>query len=75
LKKRLGLGPRSSVFEIASNDGYLLQHSCRWEFPSLASSRQQMSRKAAIANKVPTLVEFFGLELAHRWSPKAGEQI
>ena len=26
IAQRLGLGPRSQVFELASNDGYLLQH-------------------------------------------------
>ena len=26
IKERLGLGPSSQVFEVASNDGYLLQH-------------------------------------------------
>jgi len=32
---RLGLGPTSSVVELASNDGYLLQHFIARGIPSL----------------------------------------
>jgi len=64
--KRLGLGPRSSVFEIASNDGYLLQHFLPMGIPVLGIEPAANVAEAAIAKKVPTLVEFFGTELARR---------
>ena len=64
--KRLGLGPRSSVFEIASNDGYLLQHFLPMGIPVLGIEPAANVAEAAMANNVPTLVEFFGTELAHR---------
>src|SRR5262245_29782305 len=35
IKGRLGLGPSSQVFEIASNDGYLLQHFSSLDIPAI----------------------------------------
>jgi hypothetical protein len=64
--KRLGLGPRSNVFEIASNDGYLPQHFLPMGIPVLGIEPAANVAEAAIAKKVPTLVEFFGTELARR---------
>ncbi len=43
--KRFRLGANSQVVELASNDGYLLQHFLPLSIRSLASSRQQMSRR------------------------------
>lgn len=64
IAKRLGLGPRSNVFELASNDGYLLQHFLPMGIPILGIEPAANVAEAAIARKVPTLVEFFGRDVA-----------
>ena len=43
ITERFGLGPTSQVFEIASNDGYLLQHFLPLNIPVLASSQPPTS--------------------------------
>ena len=59
--ERLGLGPDSFVVEVASNDGYLLQHSRRARHPRRwASSRRPTSRRWPRAKGVPTEVMFLG---------------
>ena len=66
IKDRLGLGPASQVFEIASNDGYLLQHFLPLNVPVTGIEPAVNVAEAARKRNVPTLVEFFGLELAKR---------
>ena len=61
---RLGLGPTSSVVELASNDGYLLQHFVARGIPSLGIEPARNVAAAAEARGVPTLTEFFGRDLA-----------
>jgi hypothetical protein len=63
---RFGLGPNSSVVEIASNDGYLLQHFLPLGVPVLGVEPAANVAEAARCKNVPTLVEFFGLSLARR---------
>jgi SAM-dependent methyltransferase len=63
---RLGLGKTSQVFEIASNDGYLLQHFLPLNIPVLGIEPAANVAEAARGRNVPTLVEFFGLDLARR---------
>ena len=64
-----GLGPDSLVVEIASNDGYLLRHYLRAEIPVLGvEPATNVARVAREQYGVPTLCEFFGLELARRLS-------
>jgi SAM-dependent methyltransferase len=63
---RLGLGSKSEVFEIASNDGYLLQHFLPFGVPVLGIEPAANVADAALRKNVPTLVEFFGLNLARR---------
>jgi SAM-dependent methyltransferase len=61
------LGPQSLVVEIASNDGYLLQHYQREGIPVLGIEPARNVAKVAIAERgIPTLVEFFGRDLAQR---------
>jgi SAM-dependent methyltransferase len=63
--RRLGSG--SLVVEIASNDGYLLQYYQRAGIPVLGIEPARNVAKVAVAERgVPTLVEFFGRELAER---------
>jgi hypothetical protein len=64
IKTRLHLGPKSQVFEIASNDGYLLQHFLRLGVPVTGIEPAANVAEAARQKNIPTLVEFFGLTLA-----------
>ena len=66
IKTRLGLGAKSQVFEIASNDGYLLQHFLPLGIPVTGIEPAANVAEAARQKNIPTLVEFFGLELAQR---------
>nr|WP_293249470.1 class I SAM-dependent methyltransferase [Panacagrimonas sp.] len=57
---RFGLGAGSKVMEIASNDGYLLQHFVAAGVPVLGIEPAANVGKAAIDKGVPTLTRFFG---------------
>lgn len=61
---RLGLGTDSFVVEIASNDGYLLRNFVEKGIPVLGIDPARNVAEVAIANGVPTVVEFFGTDLA-----------
>ena len=61
---RLGLGPSSLVFEIASNDGYLLQHFVKGGVPVLGIEPAANVAKVAVDKGIPTLVRFFGVDTA-----------
>jgi hypothetical protein len=63
---RLELNERSFVVELASNDGYLLQHFVDRGIPCLGVEPARNVAAAAEARGVPTLVEFFGLLSARR---------
>ncbi len=58
--QRFGLGPASQVMEIASNDGYLLQHFKRAGIPCLGIEPAANVAQAAIEKGIPTTVRFFG---------------
>jgi len=57
---RFGLDRNSKVMEIASNDGYLLQHFVARGIPVLGIEPAANVAEAAIAKGVPTTVRFFG---------------
>ena len=61
---RLGLGPGSLVVELASNDGYLLQHFLPLDVPVIGIEPAANVARVAIDNGIPTHVDFFGVELA-----------
>ncbi len=61
---RLHLGRDSFVVEVASNDGYLLQHFVKMGIPVLGIEPAANVAKVAIAKGVPTLVKFFGAATA-----------
>jgi hypothetical protein len=63
---RFGLGADSLVVELASNDGYLLQHFVRRAIPTLGIDPAANVAEAARARGVETIVDFFGTELARR---------
>jgi SAM-dependent methyltransferase len=63
---RFDLGPSNQIVEIASNDGYLLQYFVERELPVLGIEPAANVAAAAQERGIPTLVEFFGTELATR---------
>jgi hypothetical protein len=62
--ERFNLNGHSRVVEIASNDGYLLQHFVNKDIPALGIEPAANVARAAVDRGVPTLVEFFGTKLA-----------
>ena len=64
MTERLHLGPDSLVVELASNDGYLLQHFVGRGIPSLGVEPAAAVAGAAVERGVPTLVKFFGEDTA-----------
>jgi SAM-dependent methyltransferase len=69
---RLGLSSESLVVEVASNDGYLLQHFLPKGIPVLGIDPAANVAKAAEERGVPTLVDFFGRDLAKRLVAERG---
>jgi predicted TPR repeat methyltransferase len=66
IRERLALERTSQVFEIASNDGYLLQHFLPFGVPVTGIEPATNVADVARRKNIPTLVEFFGLDLARR---------
>src|SRR5687768_9633294 len=64
--ERFGLDGHSSILEIASNDGYLLQYFHQRGIPVLGVEPASNVAEVAITKGIPTLVEFFGGELGRR---------
>ena len=60
---QLGLGPRSLVVEIASNDGYLLKNILGAGIPCLGIEPTASTAAAAEALGIPVVREFFGESL------------
>ena len=66
IAKRLGLGGQSLAVELASNDGYLLQHFLPLGVPVLGIEPAVNVAQVAIDKGIPCVTEFFGVELAKR---------
>ncbi|MDZ4722480.1 MAG: class I SAM-dependent methyltransferase [candidate division Zixibacteria bacterium] len=64
ITKRLGLTTSSHVVELASNDGYLLQHFLPLGIPILGIEPAANVAKAAVERGVDTRVLFFGEQTA-----------
>ena len=64
--ERLGLGADSFVVEVASNDGYLLQHAVARGIRSLGIEPAANVAEAAVARGVPTEVMFLGEETGRK---------
>jgi hypothetical protein len=64
IQNRLELGADDLVVELASNDGYLLQHFVGTDIPILGIDPAENVAVAAEERGVPTLVSFFGRETA-----------
>ena len=69
----LGLDARSQVVELASNDGYLLQHFVARGIPALGIEPAGNVAEVAIRKGVRTVVKFFGENTARELAA-AGEQ-
>jgi 2-polyprenyl-3-methyl-5-hydroxy-6-metoxy-1,4-benzoquinol methylase len=72
MRERFGLGRHSQVMEIASNDGYLLQHFVAQGVPVLGIEPAENVGRAAIQKGVRTINCFFGRESARRIQAEYG---
>jgi SAM-dependent methyltransferase len=61
---RFALNANSFVVEVASNDGYLLQYFVKRNVPVLGIEPAANVAKVAVEKGVPSLVRFFGAQLA-----------
>jgi len=67
LVRSRNLNNTSLVVEVASNDGYLLQYYRREGIPALGiEPATNIAHVAEVERGIPTLCEFFGVELAER---------
>jgi SAM-dependent methyltransferase len=64
--KRFGLNKGSSVVEIASNDGYLLQYFKKYDIPVLGIEPAANTADVALANGIPTEIAFFDRSYAEK---------
>jgi hypothetical protein len=64
ITRRMRLGRDSLVVEVASNDGYLLQHFLPLGIPVLGIEPAANVAKVAVEKGIPTRVDFFGTRLA-----------
>ena len=70
--ERFGYDRGSQVVELASNDGYLLQYFVELGVPVLGVEPCANVARAAEERGIPSLVEFFGLELGRRLRAERG---
>lgn len=70
--ERFAIGPNSKVMEIASNDGYLLQHFHKKGIPVLGIEPARNVARIAIEKGIPTTVKFFGKKTATEISQENG---
>ncbi|RED57582.1 class I SAM-dependent methyltransferase [Cohnella lupini] len=64
--RQFQLNEASKVVEIASNDGYLLQYFQQQHIPVLGIEPAANVAKEAKEKGIPTIVDFFGTELAQK---------
>jgi SAM-dependent methyltransferase len=72
MRSDFGIGSGSFVVELASNDGYLLQHFVASGVRCLGVEPAASVAKAAIAKGIPTVVRFFGTATAKDLRAKEG---
>ncbi|MBM4197398.1 MAG: class I SAM-dependent methyltransferase [Gammaproteobacteria bacterium] len=72
MQREQGIGPNSFVVELASNDGYLLQHFVAAGVRCLGVEPTAGTAQAAIGKGIPTEVKFFGTALAERLRAEKG---
>jgi SAM-dependent methyltransferase len=71
--ERFGIGPGSRVVEIASNDGYLLQHLLARGVSVLGVEPAANIAATAVTKGIPTVTKFFGSRLAQELSAQFGQ--
>src|SRR5215471_20038980 len=72
MTERLGLTQASLVTEVASNDGYLLQHFAAQGIPVLGVEPAANVAEAARARGIPTEVQFLGPQTGHEIARQHG---
>lgn len=72
MRDRFAIDRSTKVVEIASNDGYLLQHFVEMGIPVLGFEPAANVAKAAIEKGVPTTVRFFGTATARAVAEEHG---
>jgi SAM-dependent methyltransferase len=70
--ERQGLGPGSRVVEVASNDGYLLQHVLARGIPAQGVEPARNIAAVATSKGIPTLNAFFGRATAEQLVERSG---
>jgi SAM-dependent methyltransferase len=70
--RRFGLDAQSLVVELASNDGYLLQHFVRAGIPVLGVEPAANVAEVAVQKGIPSLVRFFGRDAAREIVEEVG---
>src|SRR2546425_5053877 len=73
MAERFGIGEKSFVVELASNDGYLLQYFAEKRVPVLGIEPAANVAAVAVKKGVPSLVKFFGRDTARELAV-AGKQ-
>jgi 2-polyprenyl-3-methyl-5-hydroxy-6-metoxy-1,4-benzoquinol methylase len=73
IRNNFGICRENLVIELASNDGYLLQHFVRLGIPVLGVEPAANVARAAIERSVPTEVRFFGRETAEVIADRYGQ--
>lgn len=68
--ERFGFNSQSSITEIASNDGYLLQYFKEKNIPVLGIEPTANTAKVAMDKGIETVVDFFGVRLAKELATK-----
>jgi len=68
--ERFNLSKDSFVVELASNDGYLLKNFLEKDIPMLGIEPAENVAEVAIEKGIPTLMEFFGQQLAEKLASK-----
>jgi 2-polyprenyl-3-methyl-5-hydroxy-6-metoxy-1,4-benzoquinol methylase len=63
--ERFGFNQKSLVVEIASNDGYLLQHFKEKGVPVLGIEPTKNTANVAILKGIPTIIDYFGSAFAN----------
>ena len=66
ITERFGYNEHSSVIELASNDGYLLQFFQKKNIPALGIEPSKNVALAAQEKGLETIVDFFGIKLAEQ---------
>ena len=70
MTSRLNLGTEDLVVEVASNDGYLLQYFAEAGIQVLGVEPASGVAEVAIAKGIPTIIDFFGEEIARQLAEK-----